>query len=260
MEQTPFKELAEKLSKTLVLEGFSVGVKMIEKSEDLSQMHYKGQPVRRLNKRLAVCQLISGARYFGRVIAADTDQLNICRLGADSMGVDVDDYAHVYTNTYFQTEQGARSMIDTTPRFERGKYQAILVGPLQKIPIQPDVVVVYGNAAQILRIVNGYLYNKGGRLEFSASGDAGLCADTVVLPMLTARPHIAIPCNGGRILSLPSLTDIACGIPYSAIDEIIDGVEFTAVKVPITYPPRWQHIDWEPPMDSAVRNFVQKSK
>lgn len=260
MEQTKFKEVAEKLSKSLLLEGSPVAVKMIEKSEDLNKIYHKGQPVKRLNKLLAACQLISGARYMGRVIAADTQQLSICRLGADSLGVNVDDYAHVYTNSYFQTEQAARSMIDSTPRFEKGKYQSILVGPFQKIPIQPDVVVVYGNAAQILRIVNGYLCNKGGRLKFSASGDAGLCADTVVLPMQTARPHIAIPCNGGRILSLPSLTDIACGIPYSAIHEIIDGMEFTSAKVPITYPPRWQHIDWEPPMDSAVRNFVQKSK
>jgi uncharacterized protein (DUF169 family) len=188
------------------------------------------------------------------------EQLNICRLGANSLGVKTDDYAHVYTGTYFLTEEAARDMIDTTPKFPPGKYEAVLVGPLQKIPIDPDVVVVYGNAAQMLRIVNGYLYNKGGRLECSCSGDAGLCADTLVLPLLSGRPHLALPCNGGRILSLPSLSDLACGIPMNTLEEILAGIEFTSLKVPITYPPRWQHIDWEPPLGSAVRDFVQKNK
>lgn len=90
--------------------------------------------MRRLSKRLATRQLISQARFLGRVMAADTSQLSICRLGADSLGVPVDDYAHVYTNTYFPGGQAARNMIETTHKIEKGKYQAIVVAPLQKDP------------------------------------------------------------------------------------------------------------------------------
>ena len=260
MKVWSFKELSEKLSSALGLVGHPVGVTMIEKSDELSDIAYKEQPIKRLSKQLAVCQLISQARYLGRVIAAHTCQLSICRLGADSLGVNVGDYAHVYTGTYFKDEQAALNMIETTPKFERGKYEAIVVAPLHKIPLRPDVVVVYANAAQILRIVNGYLYNKGGRIEFSASGDAGLCADTVVMPMLTGQPHVAIPCNGGRILSLPNVTDLACGIPYMLLNEVIEGIEFTARNVPITYPPLWQHIDWELRSDAPIYRFLQQDK
>lgn len=176
------------------------------------------------------------------------------------MGFEVDDYAQVYAKTYFVDEASARHMIETTPKFERGTYEAMVVGPLQKIPMIPDVVVVYGNSAQLLRIINGYLYDKGGRATFSASGDAGLCADTVAEPMLTNKPHLALPCNGGRILSLPSMTDLACGIPFGLLDGIVKGIEFTGKNVPITYPPRWQHIDWELDKKAAVRFFMQKEK
>ncbi len=101
------------------------------------------------------------------------------------------------------------------------------------------MVVGYGNAAQIMRIVNVYLYDKGGRVEFSVFGDAGLCSDTVVLPMLSAIPQVAIFSNGGRIWSL---TDIACGIPYSLLNWIMEGIDFTERNVPVTYFPRWPRL------------------
>lgn len=260
MSENQTADLGQKLSEALALEGFPVGVKMIGSAAELDSIQYKGKPVRKLDNVIAVCQLISQARFLGKVIAGKAGNLNICRLGGDAMGFDVDDYTHVYTESYFVDEKAARNMIDTMPKFERGTYEAMLVGPLHKIPVEPDVVVIYGNPAQLLRIVNGYLCDKGGRVEFSASGDAGLCSDTVVEPMQKNIPHLALPCNGGRILSLPNLTDLACGIPYGLIPGILDGMEYTTRNVPITYPPRWQHIEWELDETAAVRQFMQQKK
>src|SRR5271157_407645 len=93
-----------------------------------------------------------------------------------------------------------------------------------------------------MRKVNVYLYDKGGRVKFSVFGDAGLCSDTVVLPMLSAIPEVAIFSNGDRIWSLRSLTDIACGIPYSLLNWIMVGIDFTERNVPVTYPPRWPRL------------------
>lgn len=260
MTETEWTERGKRLSESLVLAGFPVGVKMIEDRERLDAIQYKGRPVRKVDKALAGCQLISQARYLGRVIAGEEKSLKVCRLGADVLGFDVDDYSCVYTNTYFEMEEAARHMIETTPKFEKGMYHAILVGPLQKMPVEPDVVIVYGNAAQMLPIITGYLHDKGGRLQFSASGAAALCADTIVLPMSSNQPHLAIPCNGGRILSLPSLTDLACGIPYGLLEDVLEGIAFTARNVPLMYPTGWQHIDWELRDDAPVRAFLQRKK
>ena len=126
--------------------------------------------------------------------------------------------------------------------------------------VEPDVVVIYGNVAQMLRIVNGYLYNTGNRLEISASGDAGLCSDTVAIPMITGKPHLAIPCNGGRLMSLPNQTEMACGIPFEEVEHILEGMRFTGKNVPVMYSAAWQHIDWEAPEDSPyVHLSNQKS-
>ena len=238
--------LSEELSRYLVLQGFPVAVKMVRDVSDLERMYHRDKPIRRLSKRLMVCQLLAQARFYGRIVAGEDKNLNVCRLGGDAMGFEVDDYTHVYAGTYFNTYDAARKMIETMPKFERGKYRAMVVAPLDRAPLQPDVVVIFGNAAQMLRVANGYLYNKGGRLDFSCSGDAGVCSDPIVIPMQTGKPSIAIPCNGGRMLSIPNETDLVCGIPFNVLGEVIEGIKFTAVNVPVQYPTAWQHIDWEP--------------
>jgi uncharacterized protein (DUF169 family) len=257
MDQEKRKAISDRYIKYLKLEGFPAAVKMIEDSKMLEEIQYKGKPVKTLKKNLMVCQLISQARYYGRVIAGFGQSLDVCRLGGDAMGFDVDDYTHVYAGTYFSTEEAAKKMIDEMPKFARGKYKAMLVGPLDRIPVDPDVVVIYGNVAQMLRIINGYLYDTGKRLDFSASGDAGLCSDTVAIPMLTGKPHLAVPCNGGRIMSLPNHTEMACGIPIGELEHVLEGITYTGKNVPVMYPAAWQHIDWEAPPDAPVRAFVR---
>jgi uncharacterized protein (DUF169 family) len=241
-----FKVISDEYRSYLGLQGFPVAVKMIADVGELDKIYHKGKPATRLSKNLLVCQLLAQARFYGRVIAGEEKNLNLCRLGADAMGFDIDDYAHVYSGTYFSTEEAARRMIDTMPKFEKGKYHAMVVAPLDKSPVEPDVVLIYGNAAQMLRIINGYLYNKGGRLEFSASGDAGVCCDPLVIPVQTGKPSIGIPCNGGRIMSIPNETDFVFGIPFQLLEEVLDGVKYTGIHVPVSYPTAWQHIDWEP--------------
>ncbi|MEW5724913.1 MAG: DUF169 domain-containing protein [Thermodesulfobacteriota bacterium] len=260
MELNSMKALSENLRELLVLHGHPVAIKMVEKPQDLAGIHYKGRPVRRLDKNLIICQLMAQARFYGRVIAGEEKHLNTCRLGADALGFQVDDYTHVYAGTYFTTEKAARNMIETMPKFERGRYQAVVVAPLDRSPAAPDVVVIFGNAAQMMRIVNAALHDQGGRLNFSASGDAGLCADILVQPLKTNQPHIAIPCNGGRLMSLPNETDLACGIPFGLLGGIVEGLEFTRRNVPIMYPTAWQHIDWEPPADSPIVQFLRREK
>jgi len=257
MEQGELRRISNEYVEHLKLEGFPTAVKMIEDVKIFDDIQYKGKPVRKLRKNLLICQLISQARFYGRVVAGLGENLDLCRLGGDAMGFDVDDYTHVYAGTYFSSEEASRNMIDSMPKFERGKYGAILVGPLDRIPVEPDVVVIYGNVAQMLRIVNGYLYDTGNRLNFSTSGDAGLCSDTVVIPMVTGKPHMAIPCNGGRLMSLPNQTEMACGIPIGEMEHILEGIRFTGKNVPVMYPPAWQHIDWEAPADAPICAFVR---
>lgn len=253
------QSLAAGYDKMLRLTSYPVAVKLFEEIADFEKVRYKGKSVMLQQKRLAVCQIFAHARYYGRLNAATREKLDLCRLGADAFGFPVTDYTKVYSGTYFDCDETARKMIETTPKFKRDLYKVILVAPLEKSPIYPDVVLFYGNTAQILRLVHGYLYDKGGRLEFSSSGDAGACADPVVIPMETGKPSIGIPCNGGRVLSWPSDNDLVCGVPGGLLEEVLKGVEATHFGPgQIHYPVAWQHIDWEP--QPPVTDFLHPEK
>lgn len=253
------QSLAARYDKMLRLTTVPVAVKLFGKLADLEKISYKGKPIKLLGKRLALCQIFAQARYYGRLNAGTREKLDLCRLGADAFGFPVTDYTHVYSGTYFNGDEAARRMIETTPKFKRDLYKAILVAPLEKSPVEPDVVLFYGNTAQILRLVHGYLYNKGGRLEFSSSGDAGACADPVVIAMQTQKPSIGLPCNGGRVLSWPSDDELVCGVPGALLEEILLGIEATHFGPgQIHYPVAWQHIDWEP--QPPVIDFLYPEK
>jgi len=52
-------------------------------------------------------------------------------------------------------------------RFPYGKYVGLLAAPLSVVNFKSDMVAIYGRSLQIMRLVNAYLWNKGGRLENS---------------------------------------------------------------------------------------------
>lgn len=82
------------------------------------------------------------------------------------------------------------------------------------------MVIFFGNTAQIYRLIQAYLYNKGGRLEFGLCGEA-LCADVITAPIQTQKPVLGLPSNGARLLSWPSDDEIACGVPGSLLEDTL---------------------------------------
>ncbi len=253
------KEAARKIDELLRPTSYPVGVKLFKNSDELEKIKDEtGRPIRRIEgKNLAVCQIVGQARYYGVIRAATKENASMCMLGAGVLGFDEVpvEYIHGYVAAYFINEEVAENALTNTPMLKEG-YEAILVAPLSKIPVVPDVIIFFGNSAQILRLILAYNYNKGERFEFTTNGIAGLCADVIARPILTQKPHVAIPCNGGRVLSWPSDDGLACGIPISALEDIIDGLEFTHRGM-IRYPVVWVHLDWEVPEGTIIRNAIR---
>jgi len=251
--------IAERFDKLLRPTSFLVGVKLYQSKEKLAEIKDKrNKPVKLVtNKNLTVCQMIGQARYLGLLKAAAKESASMCMYGSAVMGFEKlpEDYMHGYVKAYFTDKEVAERNFATTPMFELGNYEGILVAPLEKITVVPDAIIFFGNTAQVYRFINAYNYNKGVRLEFSTNGEAGMCADVIVIPMLTNKPTIALPCNGGRLVSWPSDDGMAFTMPAALVENILDGLEFTHNGM-IRYPLTWVHLDWEPPSMSIIRNAM----
>jgi uncharacterized protein (DUF169 family) len=254
------ENIANRIDKLLRPTSFPIGVKLFEHEEEVDNIRDKeDRPIRKIQgKNLAVCQVLGQARFLGQVKVASKKNASMCMYGSAVLGFEKLplEYMHGYVRAYFNDEKVAEKNFANTPMFKEGSHEAILVAPLEKMPVIPDVVIFYGNTAQIYRLIHAYNYNKGVRLEFSSNGEAGGCADIIVSPMLTKKPSVAFPCNGARMLSWPSDDGLACGISISILKELLEGLEFTHDGM-IRYPLTWQQLDWEVPEGTILWNAIR---
>jgi uncharacterized protein (DUF169 family) len=113
----------------------------------------------------------------------------------------------------------------------------VVVGPLRAARFEPQVVAVYGNSAQVMRMVAAALFETGGSLhsEFSARAD---CAEIVNRTRETGRPQVILPCYGDRVFGQTQDHEMAFTLPWSDADSFargLDGTHQGGVRYPIPH-------------------------
>ncbi|MDY6965468.1 MAG: DUF169 domain-containing protein [Halobacteriota archaeon] len=220
------ERIASRLNELLRPKTFPTGVKLLKNIDEVDGL----KKVRRPDEEVAICQLISYARLYGWTIAGTADD-NLCPLGEAVLGFVEPPKAllsgDLFYMRYQATRKAAKKMADLIPRIEPGKYSAILAAPLSKFPLDPDLVVIYGNSAQMMRLIHGMLWKEGGRLNFGSSGE-GVCADYIAQPLVTGDPQLAIPCYGDRRFGAAQDEELVMGIPYKMMEDVVEGLEKTS--------------------------------
>jgi len=246
-----FREMSGRLNEFLRLNTYPVAVKLYEKAEELEKT-----TIRRPQAKVAVCQLFAQARYIGRVLGGTLRDVDVCVFGTTALGFteypdDVQEGKRML-GIYHATEEVGKKVFDEIPRFKSGTYSALIVAPLHRAPVTPDVVLFYGNPAQILRLIHGYVWKTGGRLTFGCNGE-GTCAEAVVLPIKTGKPSLAIPCNGIRVISIVQDSELIMGVPTAWLEPILEGMDATH-KGGIRYPPTFQmtYLTPQPPVSEVI--------
>ena len=220
-----FEELSNKINKYIRLSTFPVGVKLLDKMDDLDSIKFLKKP----EKKIAICQIFSYARYYGWTMGC-TKEDNLCPLAGISLGLEESynlfEEGAFFVGRYNETKEAAIKTTKSMPRLPLGKYSAIVGGALHRIDFKPDLILIWGNSAQIMRIIQGYLWKKGGRVSMSTFCD-GVCADTISNAYITKDLQVAFPCLGDRRFGMALDSDLIASIPIEIVDEIIDGMEKT---------------------------------
>ena len=244
-------ERDRRLREILFPNGYMVGVKMLTK-EELASM----EMVRRPREKRTTCQFISQTWYTGRTTVVTKDDLE-CYAAAEILGFEkkMSDEAPLrYVGWQFSNETAARHAAESAARFPYGSYAAAMFAPLSKMEYAPDVVLFYGNAAQALVVISGYLRDQGGSLSFASTG-INACGAVIPAVVQSNEPKVAIPGNAWRLLALPNYTDLIIGMPGKILDEIITNAELVRKFGGARYPTAYQHIDW--PAQAPVAELLK---
>ena len=111
---------------------------------------------------------------------------------------------------------------------------AVVLAPLAREKFEPEVVLVYGNPAQVMMIMSGLQKDKYERFWFSFIGE-GACSDSLAQCYVTGKPAVSIPCYGERSMGSVSDDEIIIALPLGELDRAVSGLK-ELHKIEFRYP------------------------
>jgi uncharacterized protein (DUF169 family) len=246
------------LEKHLRVGTFPVGIRSLRAGEPVPKKAKR--PVRDMGIKVAICQSIGFARRYGWTLAFSGEDLS-CPIAKAVFGFEErnDFYSSggLADGMYASCREAGARFEDALAKFEPREFEHVVVGPLGRIDFEPETVLVYGNSAQVLRLLNACLFEKGGSMksEFSGRGD---CSDIVIRTLRTGEPQVILPCYGDRIFGMAADDEMAFTFPFRLADQVVKGLEGThagGVRYPVPvylryqadYPKSYQELErlWE---------------
>lgn len=220
------KRLNETLTKYIRPTVFPVAVKLSD-SEELPERVKR--PVRDFGNRINLCQGAALARTYGWTVGFLKED-HACGNSMVIFGLVkepdfIKDGSIVYPLYTDCLETGAITQ-EATPAMPEGQVRSILLAPLHKASFEPDVVMIYGQPGQIVRLIQATLYERGGTLGTKSMGRAA-CGAEIVTPFLTGECNVVIPGGGEKAFGALPDDQIVFSVPKNRIEGIIKGLEGT---------------------------------
>lgn len=227
-----FKRLDEALSTYVRPGSFPIAIKACK---SLAEIPAKAKmPGKHLGIKMPICQAMSISRKYGWTTAVTKEDVFCSALivlgfyrPTDFEPPDFYDSGKLCCGAHYTgtNEAGARTEKETM-KFDYDEYQAFVMAPLSRATFEPDVIVVYGDPAQIMRLGVGALHESGGTLAATFSGRLG-CSQLLVYPIKTGKCVFTLPGYGERIAALTQDHEMAFAIPAGKAKEVVDGLQAT---------------------------------
>jgi uncharacterized protein (DUF169 family) len=204
-------------------------------------------------KGFTFCQFTQQARVKKKVLQATAENL-ICCKGASALGL-YETPANVMSGKRdagrkVKDLKAAATLQKEIPKIPAGKFHSVIIAPLEKTPVDPDVILIVGYPAQIWRICQSAAWKDGKRLTFTTSTSQGICADGVVVPFLTNHINVTLGCTGMRVFAGYSEHHLVAGLAREKFLEMMEGLEATSSR-DYTYPIPYETFEASPMLPRA---------
>ena len=243
------KKIEEELNTYVRPTSFPLAIKACKSMEEIPQKAKR--PKKDLGIRIPLCQGLGMARRYGWTVAMareDVYCLGLIVLGfhkpTDFSPPDSYEQGKICAeSSYTATEEAGARTEQMIMKFDHDEYQCFLVSPLSRAGFEPDIVIVYGDPAQTMRMGLGALHMQGGTLTATFSGRLG-CSQLIVRPIRTKECQFMLPGMGERMYASTQDHEMAFAVPKEKVEEFMEGLRGThkgGLRYPIPtflrYPP-----------------------
>jgi uncharacterized protein (DUF169 family) len=233
-----FKAAASQLKEALRLKTEPFGVSFLK---DVASLPEKiRRPSQVFGKRVTICQGVTMARVYGWPVGLTKDDLT-CVPGMLAFGFTpatdpILELGRLFCEVGFHPELGpALKELEALPRFDPAEVAALYFCPLERLLLTPDVIVVYGNPAQLMRLIQAATFSLGKRVGGDFGGKVE-CASYLIRPYRMQECTVTIPGQGDRIFSMTQDDELVFSFPGKYLDGLLVGLKEAARKIGARYP------------------------
>ena len=198
------------------------------------------QPSKVFGKKVTICQGVTLARVYGWPVGLTQDDL-ICIPGMLVFGFTpatdpIMELGQLFCEVGFHPDLGpALKEVEGLPRFEPQEVGAVYLCPLERLALDPEVVVVYGNPAQLMRLIQAATFSLGARVTGEFGGKVE-CSEYLIAPFKTGKSRVAIPGMGDRIFSMTQDDEMVVAFPGKFLAGLLVGLKEAGKKIGARYP------------------------
>jgi uncharacterized protein (DUF169 family) len=256
------EKIDEAMSTYVKHQTYPLAIKMLSSEDGIPQDAKR--PLKDFGVSFTLCQALALGRKEGLTIVLDRDSQS-CPIALAGLGfVRPEEYLGG-TYTLAPTNQSTEARIKVAegmPRFEFGKFNHILISPILKADFDPDVILFYGNGAQVMRMIQAAVFASGEGLTSKSSGSGG-CLLPIVAPILKGECNYTVPGNGERRLGLIADGELAFAMPRDRFEEVVSGLKLSH-EGRQTYPisPGYLKLEYTlpPPYAQLRKALIESSK
>jgi uncharacterized protein (DUF169 family) len=231
MELEEARSLGRELEERLRPATYPLAVAFLRKGE-------APEGVRSPEEKLSLCQLFTLSRTYGWTVGLGPGESG-CPAASLLLGWPGEREVVLeffQTAGYVRNREAAEGLLGELQELRPEGVERVVVSPLTRTKVHPDVVMVYGNSAQMMRLIQGAVCEQGRRVEVRLAGMMASCG-SVLRSYRQGKYDLAIPGGGDRVFAATQETEVIFTLPASKLRPLLEGMkEQRLMKYPI--PPR----------------------
>jgi uncharacterized protein (DUF169 family) len=214
-----------------------VAIRMLDSEEEIPER--ARMPLRDFGVKMPLCQGTALARRAGIVVAMGQEDM-LCPIGSVAVGFVPAKEGFLDGRFgipyWFSSQEATANMMKEMAHLEYGRHKYVVAAPIERATFEPHVVVMYGDPAQVSRLIQAVTYVTGEPV-LSRSMGGGACSEQIARTMLTGKPQSVLAGGGDRMLAMTQDHETSFVIPASVIDAFTEALEAT-YRAGARYPTR----------------------